>query len=170
MRKLALIALLLAAGCGESEPEQKKSTRLAALEPGQWELSSEVTSVDPQDNGEPAIDTPVGTRAAYSVCVGEGEAPTELFSGEGDTCTYDNYYLRNGRVNLQLTCTREGLPGSLVMSVDGTFETGQLSYNRNVRTILTTDGDALINHRVTGRRTGDCTPGADAAGNEAQPK
>jgi hypothetical protein len=167
MRKLALIALLFAAGCGESEPEAKKSTRLAAFEPGQWELSSEVTMLDSQDNGAPAIDTPVGTRATHSVCVGAGEATPDLFAGEGYDCTYTNYYLRNGRANVQLNCRREGLQGEIVMTANGEFGSSELSYERNVRTILSTDGDVLVNYRVTGRRTGDCTPGTDASTNEA---
>ena len=54
------------------------------------------------------------------------------------------------------------------MTVDGTFESGQLTYNRNIRTILASDGDVLINHRVTGRRTGDCAAEAPAEGNQAK--
>ena len=67
-----------------------------------------------------------------------------------------------------LSCTREGLQGDIAMTVDGSFESGQLSYDRNIRTILASDGDVLVDHRVSGRRTGECAPQADAQGNSAQ--
>jgi len=171
MRLMLVIPLLLAAGCGGDTDggEKAKATRLASLEPGQYELSSEVTSFTSVDEGAPAINTPVGTRTTQSVCVGgSGRAPTELFSGEGFECSYNNYYARNGRINTLLQCRRDGLQGDIAMSVDGTFESGQLSYNRNVRTILVSDGDVLVNHRVTGRRTGDCAPETAAEGNQAK--
>lgn len=168
MRLMLIIPLILAAGCSETAPEEKKASRLAILEPGQYELSSEVTRLTNVDDGAAAINTPVGTRATQSVCVGaDGRAATDLFSGEGYACSYDNYYVRNGRINALLSCTRDGLQGQISMTVDGTFEAGQLSYDRNVRTILATDGDVLIDHRVTGRRTGDCAAAA-ADGNQAQ--
>jgi hypothetical protein len=158
MRLLIVIPLLLVASCGgEAPPEEKKSARLAAMEAGQFELASEVTSLSNVDQGASAINTPVGTKANMSICLsGSGRAPTELFSGEGYECSYNNYYARNGRINALLNCTRSGLQGDIAMTVDGTFEAGQIRFNRNIRTILAGDGDVLINERVTGRRTGDC--------------
>jgi hypothetical protein len=167
MRAWLLIPLLLASGCGSSGPEEKKAARAASLEAGQYALESEVATLASQDEGAPAINTPAGTRASQNVCVGgSGRVPTELLSGEGYDCTYDNYYFRNGRINVLLSCTREGLQGNISMSVDGTFEAGQLSYDRKVRTILASDGDVQIDLSVTGRRTGDCTE-TEGATNEA---
>ena len=170
MRLMLVIPLMLAAGCGgDAAPEEKKGGRLASLEAGQFELVSEVTTLSSVDDGAPAINTPVGTRATHNVCVtSSGRAPTELFSGEGYECSYNNYYVRNGRINALLSCSRAGLQGDISMTVDGTFESGQLTYNRNIRTILASDGDVLINHRVTGRRTGDCAAEAPAEGNQAK--
>ncbi len=171
MRLMLVLPLLLAAGCGgDAAPEEKKSNaRLAALEAGQFELSSEVTNLASVDEGAPAINTPKGTRASQSVCLsGSGRAPTELFSGEGYECSYDNYYARNGRINALLSCTRSGLQGQIAMTVDGNFEAGQMSFTRNIRTILASDGDVQITERVTARRTGDCTAGESADGNQAK--
>ena len=168
MRALLMIPLLLAAGCGESATEEKKASRAASVEAGQWELTSEVTGLTSADSGAPAINTPVGTRATQSVCIsGEGRAPAELFSGEGYACTFNNYYFRNGRINTMMSCTRDGLQGNIAMSIDGTFETGELSFTRDIRTSLATDGDVVINERVTGRRTGECVADADPAANKA---
>jgi hypothetical protein len=169
MRLMLALPLLLAAGCGgDTAPQEKKAARLATLESGQFQLSSEVTTLSSVDQGAPAINTPVGTKAEQSVCIpASGRAPTELFSGEGYDCSYNNYYARNGRINALLTCSRPGLRGEISMTVDGRFESGgQISFNRNVRTILASDGDVLINSRVTGRRTGDCAAGASADGKQ----
>ena len=147
MRSIPIIACLLVTACGgEAEPVKEESkARLTQLEAGQFTLDSEVTNLSSVDDGAPAINTPVGTKANQSVCIGgTGRAPTELFSGEGYRCSYNNYYARNGRINAQLNCTRPGLQGEIAMTVDGEFEAGQMSFNRNIRTILAGSGDVPI--------------------------
>jgi hypothetical protein len=158
MRIMACIPLLVVvAACGEAEQEVA-APKASSLTPGQWELASEVTAFRAVDQGEPKIDTPVGTRATELVCVGDGQAPSALFSGEGYQCRTDNFYLRGGRINVTMQCTREGLSGSIPITVDGNFEAESLEYNREMRTVLATDGDVQITARVTGRRTGECPP------------
>lgn len=159
MRFMALIPLALVAACGGGGAEENKAApRAASLAAGQWELASEVTTFRTVDQGAPKIDTPVGTRATQSVCVAGGRPPSALFAGEGYRCNFDNYYARNGRLNVTLQCAREGLSGSIAMSIDGNFEDGTLEFDRDIRTILASDGDVEIVEHVTGRRTGECTP------------
>jgi hypothetical protein len=170
MRALVLLPLLVVAGCGGDGGPQANNGAAAAAAPvslpaGQWELASEVTAFTKADNGRPKIDTPVGTRAAVSVCVGAGaQAPAELFTEAGYDCSMGNYYARNGRLNVSLLCQRSGLEGSIPVTVDGNFTADTLDYTRNVRTVLTTEGDVTIDSHVTGRRTGPCAPAADIAG------
>jgi hypothetical protein len=161
MRALAVIPIILAASCGETPAENKAQPAAAQLPAGQWELSSEVTSFAKADTEAPRINTPVGTRTTNSVCVAEGhQVPSAFFAGEGYRCTYGNYYARNGRVNVTLTCHRDGLAGDIMMSADGTYQGDGVEFRRNIRTNLTTEGDSVIDARVTGRRTGDCPAGA----------
>jgi hypothetical protein len=163
MRALILIALLGAASCGDDSAQNKAASVVPSPPPGQWELTSQVTRFTPTDNGTPRINTPVGTRATQSVCVGAGgQLPTALFSGDDFTCSYSSYYVRNGTANATLTCRREGLTGDILMTVSGPFGADRISLHRNVRTILTTDGDVQYEADVTGRRTGACTPAAPA--------
>lgn len=169
MRALVLIAIVCVAGC-DGAPAENKVERAAALAPGQWELASEVTGFRQADQGQPRINTPVGTRATASVCIGAGsQLPTAFFAGEGYRCAYGtgSYYVHGGRINLTMACTRDGLTGNIAMSVEGTFQANSAEFRRTVRTILVSDGDVEIESRVTGRRTGDCTPDAagDAGGN-----
>src|SRR3982751_3575984 len=97
MRALALIGLLAVASCGDEGAGNKAASVAASPSPGQWELTSQVVRFRKAAQGTPRIDTPVGTRATQSLCVAPGgRLPTELFSGEGFTCSYGTYYIRNG--------------------------------------------------------------------------
>jgi hypothetical protein len=164
---IPVLPLLLIAGCDDGAPATNNSAASApaGIAPGQWELAGEVTTFTTKDDGPtPAINTPVGTRATQSVCVGAGDRlPVDFFSGGNLVCTYGNYYLRGGRINAALNCTRAGLPGSVPISIDGTFADGTASFTRGLRTVLPGNGDVEITTRVTARRTGDCAPGAAAA-------
>jgi hypothetical protein len=165
MRALASIALLLAAGCGAA-PENKAEPVAAALAPGQWELAAEVTGYRQTAPGEPKIDTPAGSRTTASLCVAEGhQIPAEFFGGEGYRCRYGDYYARNGRLNVVLTCRRDGLTGDVTMTAEGSFQAGSAEFRRNARTTQPGDGGVTVDGRVTARRTGECRP--DAAGAES---
>jgi hypothetical protein len=163
MRALALIGLLALASCGGGGEGENKAAPPAAPSPGQWELSAQVTRFTRADQGTPRINTPVGTRTSQSVCVGPGQLPTALFSGDDLTCSYTSYYVRNGMANATLSCQRHGLDGNIMVAADGSFGADRINLHRNVRTVLTTDGDVQIDSDVTGRRTGSCTPTAAPA-------
>lgn len=166
MRALAVIPFVfVAAACGEAPVENKAQPAPAQLTAGQWELTSEVTALTKVDTEAPRINTPAGTRATNSVCVQQGhQLPSAFFAGEGYRCTYGTYYARNGRLNVTLSCHHDGLAGDITMAADGTFEPDSATFTRNLRTNLTTEGDAVIDSRVTARRIGDCT--AESSGDE----
>lgn len=169
MRAIYFMPLLFAAACGSGGEAEKNEARpkAANLAAGLWELTSEVTALESLDQGRARIDTPVGTRTTASVCVGSGRPPSAFFAGEGYRCSYDNYYVRNGRLNVTMRCSREGLSGSVSMLADGRFEADSLEYERELSTALSSDGDVRIASRVTGRRTGDCPADGDQGGNQA---
>jgi hypothetical protein len=170
MRAPALIALLVLASCGDDAARNEAAPAVASPSPGQWELASQVTRFVKTDQGAARIDTPVGTRATQSLCVAPGaRLPTELFSGEGYTCSYSSYYVRGGRASVALICHREGLTGDILMNATGTFEADGINLHRSLNTILTTDGDVQIDADVTGRRTGGaCTPAPASEGHNRQ--
>jgi Protein of unknown function (DUF3617) len=165
MRIIILFGLAAAlAGCDGGTAANNQSAAPAPpenLPTGQYELAGAVTSFTKADHGTPRINAPVGTRSTASVCVGPGaQAPVSLFAEAGYDCTVSNYYARNGHLNIALLCRKSGLSGSIPVSIDGTFTADGLDYTRNVRTVLTTDGDVEINVHITGRHTGACTPAA----------
>lgn len=168
MRGLAFLSLLALAGCGDNGAavQNEAPAEAATIAAGQWTLETEVTQFAKTDNGTPRIDTPVGTRATETVCVGAGGTPPPaLFGGEGNDCHGDSIYARNGRLSVQMTCTRHGLSGNVLIGANGTFTDGQIEYDRDVRTNLVTDGDVMMTVHVTGRRSGACTADTDAGGN-----
>jgi hypothetical protein len=170
MRILALIPLLFVASCGEAPSGDKAEPVTAAFTPGQWELTAEVIRFQPADHGTPKIAAPVGTRTTGSYCAARGhELPTEFFSDPGYRCNYGSYYVRNGRVNVTLSCTRPGLSGGIAISAEGRFEAGSVEFERDLRTALDGDGDVAIAARVTGRRTGDCAAQTGPGGNRDRP-
>lgn len=167
MRALALLPMLMVAACGSGAAEKNEAAPAATanIAAGQWELTTEVTAFETQDDGAPRINTPVGTRATETVCVGAGRPSYAFFTGADFDCSDGSYYVRNGRMNVTLACRREGLSGQIPIAAEGTFTGDAVEFNRNVRTILSTDGDVELTQRVTGRRTGDCAP--DASGDNA---
>ena len=99
MRALALIGLLALASCGGDETENKAAVP-AALSPGQWELSAQVTRFTRADQGAPGSTRRWARAPPRASCVGPGELPTALFSGDDLTCSYTSYYVRNGTANV----------------------------------------------------------------------
>ncbi|MBX3561123.1 MAG: DUF3617 family protein [Sphingomonas sp.] len=173
MRAIAcMFPLLFATACGGGEAEVNEAAPVATtIVAGQWELASEVTDFRSVDQGQPTIDTPVGTRSTGAACVGaDTRPPTAFFAGEGYACEYGAYYVRNGRINVTLACTREGLSGSIPISAEGRITADGVEFTRTIRTVLVGDGDVEISANVTGRRTGDCAPEAnDSEDNAAAP-
>ena len=166
MRGLAVIPVLLLAACGEAPTENKAGPAAAAPSPGQWELTTEVTRFSEGRSGR-AQDQHPGRHAHDRKCLrraGRRAAGRDLLRRADFTCTYPAYYVRGGRINVTLHCSRPGLSGVVPMTVNGTFQADSIEYNRNLRTSLATDGDVEIDTRVTGRRTGACTPEAPAGG------
>ncbi|MFN3945662.1 MAG: DUF3617 domain-containing protein [Allosphingosinicella sp.] len=164
---LALLPLLAVSACSENPQTSKAeaATRAASIDGGMWETIAEVKDLKSTDSGTPKIDTPAGTRLTSSLCVGEGDAARPspaLFVGADYDCTYSNFYMRSGRINAQMMCTRKGLQGDIGVTVDGTFTADAFEGTIDTVSYLTTDGDVQIKSQMTGRRTGDCAPEAEA--------
>ncbi len=170
MRKFLLLATAVLGACSSGEAEQKNVTAAAAtgFAPGQWETVMDVTRVDEVDKTTPALKLAAGDKVTTTSCVAEGQAttpPAIILAGlDGATCEYDNSYIRNGRVNVGMTCRKPGLDGTLGVVTEGTFKADSFEGNTTVHTTLSGAGDSVVIARLTGRRTGDCAAAAPAAG------
>lgn len=166
------IPLVALAACGDGATENKAKGKAERLQPGQYEVTAEVTNFKAADQGKPKIETKQGDSTTRSVCVPEGAAPpAELFTDEGFTCrSGGDLRVRNGSINANLDCTGTGLSGQVGYAVTGTFDGESFEAERQLKTRLTTDGDVEIASTIRGRRTGECTaaPAAPAGSNSAK--
>ncbi len=163
---LALPLCLLAGACSEPAPAPVEDAPAAALAPGQWELTREVTRFEKMDAGAPKIPAKVGDKATLSVCLAASDAatpPPEMLTGlEDSSCTQDSLYLSRGRITAAFACSPGGIGGKMYVSSSGTFTADTLTLTLNRATQLPTDGDVKIDETLAGRRTGDCTAAAAA--------
>lgn len=168
MRTWAWVALAGLAACSEAEAPKAKAEAASELAAGEWTTHSEVTRVTVKDGDTSALKLAVGDKAEIKSCIAAGEGkrpPTALLVGEtaGD-CTYDNVYLSRGRLNASLQCRKEGLSGQVMPTVSGTFTADSVDASTTITTVLSTQGDADIEMKVTAKRTGACSAAAPAEG------
>ena len=91
-----------------------------------------------------------------------------LFAEDGDTCTVGNPYLRNGRMQMDLTCTRKGQVGQVRHSVSGTFTADSIDAEVSTTTYLSGYGDYAMSRTFKAKRLGECPPAATkTAGKDA---
>ncbi len=174
MRALIVIPLCLAAACSGAS-EEKKAEQADALQPGQWEISSEVSDFRSTDKATPALKASAGDKTAAQACIEAGkeeEPPAEMFAGAGYECEYRDRYISGGRINLSLECGREALEGQVMVSVQGTYKGDSFEGTSTATSFLPGDGDFVMNSKISGKRTGPtCTAAAgDGAANAAETK
>jgi hypothetical protein len=174
MRNLTILSACLLAACGSGGGEQKKAEEAAvpaAMAAGQWETAFEVTALRSVDKTTPALKAAVGDKETGSTCIpagSEAEPPPAVFAGPGYDCTYKNSYIRNGRLNAALNCTRAGVNGQFMMAVQGSSTADGFEGTVDTTTYLPGDGDFEMSRKVTGRKTAaSCTaedPGLEKSG------
>ena len=107
MLPVAMTALALIS-CSE-KPAPVEETA-ASLSGGLYELSAEVTELTAADKGAPATKLKLGDKQLIKACVAaDGKPAPELLAEDGDECNVQDSYVRNGRINTQLKCTRKGI-------------------------------------------------------------
>lgn len=165
---LVAVPLVVLAACGGgAEVANKGKAKAESLQPGQYEVTAEVTAFKAADKGTPKIDTKQGSSTTRSVCVtGAAALPTDLFADEGFVCrNAGTMFARGGTLSASLECTRAGLTGAMGYAVSGTFGADSFEAERQLKTRLSTDGDVEVTSTLRGRRTGECTA-APAGGAE----
>jgi hypothetical protein len=159
---LMLSGALLLAGCGgETAQENVAAAPPAKLTPGQYEVTASVSSSRSTDGTTPVVSAKQGDTITSQGCVGaDGLPPAELFAAKGDECTVQNPYVRGGRMNLTLDCTRDGTPGKIMAEVNGNFTADGLTGTANTTSFIQGPGDYELRTDITGRRVGECTAAA----------
>lgn len=159
----AALAAALVAGCGSDGGggnEAAQTARAAELQPGEYELSTSVEQIRSSDNSTPATSLQAGAPAAVTrACVtAEGAVDPAMFAEGEDQCSVTDSYVRNGRMSVQLRCTRAGKDGNVMQLVDGDFKADSFEATVLGSTGFSGDGDYESTRKVTARRVGDCPP------------
>ena len=159
---LGLAAAGLLAGCsGDTAPKPEEEVQAAALQPGEYAITAKIDGIHSTDKTTPAIkakagDPPTNRRA----CVAADGIAAEAFADAGDKCTTSSSYLRNGRLSLQLSCSRPGR-GQVMQLADGNFKADSFEAKLTTATYFAGPGDYAMTRTLTGKRVGEC-PAASA--------
>lgn len=163
----ASAAALAITGCSEeTAPDAPpKAAAAAALSPGEYEVTTKVEDLRSTDNTTPLTKAKLGAAGdppiVHRACIAsDGTIAPEMFGEAGDSCKVENSYARSGTLNLQLSCTRPGAPGSVLQSVAGKFQADGLTATVNTATYLNGPGDYAMRRSMTAKRVGDCPAGA----------
>lgn len=160
----AMLLPLSACGGETAKPATEDKAPPAAFPAGEWEVSTLTESLKSADNSTPATIHKAGATKVARVCAAPGPKPDPaLFVETGDKCSTTSAYARNGRLNLAYNCTRPGR-GMVMPTIDGKYDAATFEVAAAVGSYFKADGDYVMTQRIKGKRLGDCTPEAKAAG------
>lgn len=156
---VGLAAAGLLAGCsGDKAAPKPAEAKAAALQPGEYEITATIDEVRSTDKTTPATtakagDPPTTRRACVAAAGGIAQ---EAFADAGDKCTESSSYLRNGRLSLQLTCSRPD-KGQVMQLADGSFKADSFEAKLTTATYFAGPGDYEMIRSFTGKRVGECS-------------
>jgi hypothetical protein len=166
MRNLTILSVCLLAACGGAGGEKKaEQAQAATVEAGQWETSFEVTAMRSTDKTTTALKAAVGDKESGAACIpagSEASPPGALFAGPGYACATQSSYIRNGRINMSLKCSRPGISGDIMQTVQASYTGTTVEGTVDTLTYLPGPGDFAMARKFTGRKTGAtcAAPGA----------
>lgn len=166
---LAALSVLAAIGCsGEPEPDRNMSANEVAsqlesirIEPGLWEISSEIVNVSGQNLPHEVRSRMMAPRPAVRNCITAAQAAQPaanfLLTQGASRCTYSGFAMQGGRLSGSMTCSDRHLPGTMTTTMDGDY--GGRSYDMRLRMEtagMPADANMTIEAQARGRRIGDC--------------
>ena len=163
MRILGIVAVVMLTACSSEAPPPAAVEAAKSLTPGEYAMTSTVTAFRSTDGATPLSKAKVGDILETKACVAaDGTLDPAIFAEDEATCKATNSYVRDGRMSLQLSCTRPDAPGQVMPGVDGKFTADQFEGTATTTTYLTGYGDYVLTRTVTAKRVGECPPAAPA--------
>jgi len=177
---LITLPLLLLAACGsgaeKADAPQKADAQAAAegprLEPGQWEMVSEIVSAELPGAPPEALRQVIGRKQTISHCLTAEEAArpqSEFFNRPQPeaNCRQDGFSMANGRIQASMICAGNG-SGEMRTQMEGRYEPTSYDITATIRMAAPANageaaGDGMkMSAHVVGRRTGECSSAPDA--------
>lgn len=166
MKRLFVIAgtCLLAAACGDDAPREAAKPVPATLPPGQYEVTATVTSLASTDKSPLPTFAKEGDRIVSQGCVGaDGLPQPELLAAKGDVCQLQNPYVRAGRMNFQLDCSRQG-QGKIMVDVTGNYTADGFTGSLTANSFFAGAGDYRLVEELSARKIADQCSAPPAVG------
>lgn len=161
--------MLALAACGSATSGDMSAEEVAAelhglrIEPGLWEVRSEVLDATGPNLPRVAQARIKGPRPAVRTCITPAQAARPeanfLRTQPDSNCVYRGFSLRGGRLRGEMRCTGGGLPGTTTTSMSGQY--GARGYRTRmlmVSTGMPFGANMTIDTRIIGRRIGACPP------------
>jgi hypothetical protein len=153
-------AALLMAGCGGEEPRNMSDEEVAAelgglrIEPGLWEVTSEVLDVSAPNLPVEVRNRMVGPRGSMRHCISpeQAERPSANFlaARESSDCEYRGFRMREGRLTGAMTCPNASA------TMDGRYGPTSYEMRMEMRSPMPDGATMILRLRSSGRRIGEC--------------
>jgi hypothetical protein len=132
-----------------------------SLQPGEWEMKTEVVNVKVEGLPEGVADgmkAQAGGTNRTCMTPEEAKGPSaDVFAKNNPAnCKSEGFSWSGGRIQGKTTCTGEGGAGKTVMTMDGRYSPQSIDMTMKSETDMM--GKAMtMEMRVSGRRVGECT-------------
>lgn len=129
----------------------------ASLDPGQWEITTQVTSMNVEGMPQGA-NMPLPPPTTIRACITPeqaGQPGANVFTGGGENsgCSFESSNMRGGRIEATVQCNNAG--GSMRSRMAGQYGGSSFEVNQQVETAA--GGQTVeMETRTSGRRVGDC--------------
>jgi len=184
MRRIFFAAVagsLALAGCGEGDKNEgnaaagsdqgKPSAQARAdagpgavkLDPGEWEVTSEMTKVSGTGLPPAAIAAMQGQKQTTRQCITPEQAshPLDMPGDAKKNCDYSKFAMGNGRMDGTITCKGDKDGGTTVsMTMNGQFSARSYQAAMSMTT-GNKEGTMTMEMRASAHRVGECKGGAD---------
>lgn len=159
----AATSLLLAACGGEEAKAPTMAAVPATLPAGEYEVTAKVSQLASTDNSPLPTFAKQGEARTFRGCVGaDGLPAADLLAAKGDTCELQNPYVRSGRLNFQLNCTRKG-QGQVMSDVSGSYTADGFTGTLTATSFFVGAGDFKLVEEITARKVADRCAAVEAA-------
>lgn len=168
----ALLFLLALAACSDraeraelNEAQVKGELAQLKFQPGEWETRTEVRSVSAPGVPPDALAGAQRSQVTRSCVTAEQAANPDagmLAGNRQGGCRTERLNMDGGRIDGRVRCNPEGLPGTAVAEVDGSYTRTAFRTDVKSRVDLTGLPDISIDVVVSSRRVGECSAGGNA--------
>ncbi len=128
--------------------------QVSAIQPGQWETSVTITSVDMPGAPPEMAKMMIGRTTTVKQCLTPEQAargPQDMLKGN-KSCEFTHYSIAGGRLSSEMVCRQGG--GTMTATSSGSFT--PTSYTATGKVVVSGGAAMTMTSTTSGRRTGEC--------------